>query len=59
MASLSLSERMTLFKELVQAQDKGTPVAQARRLLARRYGLSEQHVRRIEEEGLADDWPLE
>jgi hypothetical protein len=58
MSNPTLSERMTIFRELVQAQDRGMPVPLARRIVARRYGLTESRIQKIEEEGVAKDWPL-
>jgi hypothetical protein len=59
METLTLSDRMTMFKELVRVEDLGLPLPQARRLIARRYDVTEGDVLDLIEEGLARDWPLE
>jgi hypothetical protein len=42
---------------LVDAQDHDLDVAQSRRLVGRRFGISERLVRQIEREGLDRQWP--
>jgi hypothetical protein len=42
---------------LVEAQDRDMTVAQSRKLVADRFGLSESQVRAIEREGLDRQWP--
>jgi hypothetical protein len=54
---LSQAERMEVFQALVEAQDRDMTVAQSREAVARRFGVSEQQVRRIEREGLDGNWP--
>jgi hypothetical protein len=51
------SERKQVFRALVEAQDRGLTVEQSRRMVARRFGLSDQRVREIEREGLDAKWP--
>ncbi len=51
------SERMQVFRALVEAQDRGLTVERSRRAVAKRFGLSEQRVREIEREGLSAKWP--
>jgi DNA-directed RNA polymerase sigma subunit (sigma70/sigma32) len=53
----SLEERMEMFLALVEAQDRSMTVAQSRKAIAERFGVSEQRVRQIEREGLDGDWP--
>jgi hypothetical protein len=55
--SLSQDERMAVFLALVEAQDQDMTVVQSRNAIAKRFGLSEQQVRRIEREGLDGNWP--
>jgi hypothetical protein len=50
--------RKEIFLALVEAQDGGASVAESRTLIAWRFGLTEQQVRRVEQEGLAKEWPL-
>jgi hypothetical protein len=48
---------MEVFAALVEAQDGNMTVAQSRKVTAERFALSEQQVRRIEQEGLDGGWP--
>jgi hypothetical protein len=54
----SLEERMVMFLALVEAQDSRMTVAQSRKAIADRFGISEKLVRQIEQEGLDANWPL-
>jgi hypothetical protein len=54
---LTQEQRMELFRALVEAQDGEMTVAQSRRAVAERFGVSEAQVRAIEREGLDGDWP--
>jgi hypothetical protein len=49
--------RRDIFLALVAAQDQAMGVAQSRTLVAERFGVSEQQVREIEQEGLERQWP--
>ena len=49
--------RKEIFLALVEAQDKRLTVAESRRLIARQFGVSEEQIREIEEEGLDGQWP--
>jgi DNA-directed RNA polymerase sigma subunit (sigma70/sigma32) len=53
----SLEERMEMFLALVEAQDSRMSVAQSRKAISQRFGVSEQRVRQIEREGLDGNWP--
>jgi hypothetical protein len=55
--TLSVDERKAVFLALVQEQDQGGAPAQARRAVARRFGVREADVRAIEGEGLDAGWP--
>jgi hypothetical protein len=55
--TLSLEERMEAFLALVETQDGEMTVAQSRKAVAERFGVTEQQVRQIEREGLDDKWP--
>ena len=46
-----------IFRALVELQDAGTPVAESRRVVAERFDLTEEAVKEIEREGVANDWP--
>ncbi len=53
----SESRRQEVFLALVTAQDADMPVAQSRKEIAQRFGLTEAEVVRIEREGLDNNWP--
>jgi hypothetical protein len=54
---ISEYRRKEIFRALVDAQDKKLGVTHSRILIAKRFGLSEGQVRRIEQEGLDEQWP--
>ena len=54
---LSEPLRRDIFAALVDAQDDGVDVAESRRSVAARFGVSEQDVREVEREGSDKDWP--
>jgi hypothetical protein len=49
--------RREVFRALVEEQDRELGVERSRRAVARRFGLTEAQVRRIEQEGLDGEWP--
>ncbi len=53
----SESRRKAVFLALVTAQDAEMPVAQSRKEIAQRFGITEAEVVRIEREGLDNNWP--
>ena len=53
----SESRRKAVFLALVTAQDADMPVAQSRKEIAQRFGITEAEVVRIEREGLDNKWP--
>ena len=53
----SESRRQEVFLALVTAQDAEMPVAQSRKEIAQRFGITEAEVVRIEREGLDNNWP--
>jgi hypothetical protein len=55
--SLSEARSKQIFLALVQVQDQGVRVAESRKIIARRFGVSENQVRQIEELGLESGWP--
>lgn len=55
--TLSEAERKEVFLALVEAQDQKMEVADSRRAIAEKFGITENQVRRIEQEGLANEWP--
>ncbi len=54
---LSEDHRKEIFLALVDAQDHEIDVAQSRRLVGQRFGISEGQVRQVEREGLDRRWP--
>jgi len=54
---LSQDRRMEVFKALVEAQDGEMGVAQSRKEVAQRFGISDRQLRQIEQEGVDGDWP--
>jgi len=54
---LSESRRRAVFAALVNAQDRGLPVARSRRFVGERFGIIEAEVLNIEREGLDNGWP--
>jgi hypothetical protein len=50
-------QRKEIFLALVDAQDQAMSVAESRRSIAERFGLSEGQLREIEREGLDRQWP--
>jgi hypothetical protein len=55
--TLTVEERMQLFLALVEAQDREMTVAQSRKAVAERFGVTEEQVRQVEREGLDGNWP--
>lgn len=50
-------QRKEVFRAVVEAQDRGDTVAASRAEAARRFSLTEDQVKEIEREGLANNWP--
>jgi hypothetical protein len=55
--SLTEPRRKEIFLALVDAQDHAQSVAESRKTVAQRFGVSESKVRDIEREGLENEWP--
>jgi hypothetical protein len=49
--------RKEIFQALVEAQDDGASVAESRKLIAQRFNVSEPELRKIEQEGIDQQWP--
>lgn len=49
--------RKEIFLALVETQDQAVGVARSRQLVAHRFGVTEELIRRIEQEGLDHEWP--
>jgi hypothetical protein len=56
-SEIPVERRQVIFQELVEAQDTGMSVAASRSELAKRYSVSEEAIKEIEQEGLANQWP--
>ena len=55
--SLSESRRKEIFLALVMAQDSEMSVARSRKTVAEQFGVTDEQVRKIEREGLENEWP--
>ena len=55
--SLPEERRKEIFLALVEAQDQAMSVAKSRKVVAEKFEVSEDEVRRIEREGLENGWP--
>jgi hypothetical protein len=55
--ALSEPQRKEIFLALVDAQDQELTVAQSRKLIAEQFAISESLIKRIEREGLDQQWP--
>ena len=55
--TLSEKRRKEVFLALVAAQDQELDVPRSRRVVAKRFGITEDQVRDIEEEGLDGQGP--
>ena len=49
--------RKEIFLALVEAQDQAMSVAKSRKVIAEKFEVSEDEVRKIEREGLEHGWP--
>ena len=54
---LSEPRRKEIFAALVETQDQGVTVAQSRKAVAARFGVTVQQVMQVEREGMDNDWP--
>lgn len=54
---LTVDQRRAIFKALVDAQDSGAGVAASRTAVASKFEVTEDQVRDIEREGMAQQWP--
>jgi hypothetical protein len=55
--ALPEARRMEIFLALVETQDQDVGVVRSRQMVASRFGVSEDQIRRIEQEGLDHEWP--
>lgn len=54
---LTKAQRQEIFRALVEAQDQGMAVAQSKKVIATRFGITEAQLGQIEEEGVDQEWP--
>lgn len=54
---LAEDRRKEIFLAIVEAQDQEMDVAESRKLVIDRFGVSESQVRLIEREGMDRQWP--
>jgi len=54
---IPLEQRQIIFRTLVEIQDGGLSVAASRTEVAQRFSVTEDQVKDIEREGLAQQWP--
>jgi hypothetical protein len=54
---LTEARRREVFRLLVVGQDCGMSVVEAREMARSRFGLDDEQLRRIEQEGLDGNWP--
>ncbi len=50
-------ERKGIFLALVEAQDTIRDVAESRKAIAVRFGVTDRQIRKIEQEGIDAQWP--
>ena len=55
--TLPESRRKEIFLALVETQDQEVGVARSRQLVATRFSVTEDLIRRIEQEGIDHEWP--
>ena len=54
---ITVTERRAIFQALVRAQDKGESVSESRQAVSHRFHVTEYTLRKIEDEGIARQWP--
>ncbi len=54
---ITVTERRTIFQALVRAQDNGESVGESRQHITQRFHVTEYTLRKIEDEGIARQWP--
>jgi hypothetical protein len=54
---ITVTERRNIFQALVRAQDNGESVGESRQHITKRYHVTEYTLRKIEDEGIARQWP--
>lgn len=54
---ITVAERRAIFQALVRAQDAGQSVGESRQTVTKRFRVTEYTLRKIEDEGIARQWP--
>jgi len=54
---ITVTERRAIFQALVSAQDNGVSVGDSRQHVTKRFHVTEYTLRKIEDEGIARQWP--
>lgn len=54
---ITVTERRSIFSALVRAQDTGQSVNESRQHVSKRFHVTEYALRKIEDEGIARQWP--
>lgn len=54
---LSIAQRKQIFRELVARQDQGDSVAKSYEKLVKDHSINQDQLKRIEEEGISNEWP--
>jgi hypothetical protein len=57
MPVMSVVKRKAVFAELVTLQDQVVPVEESRRQVCEKHQITEASLKRIEDLGIAKDWP--
>ncbi len=53
----SEDKRKEIFLALVEAQDGHMTVTESRRVISKRFGITLDELRRVERDGLDNEWP--
>jgi hypothetical protein len=54
---ITVAERRSIFNALVRAQDNGQSVGESRQHVSKRFHVTEYTLKKIEDEGIARQWP--
>jgi hypothetical protein len=54
---LTIQQRREIFRELVHSQDRGMSVAESLKHVVAEHEISEDQLRKIQDEGIDKEWP--
>lgn len=54
---LTIQQRREIFRELVHSQDRGMGVAESLKHVVDEHAISEDQLRKIQDEGIEKEWP--